>query len=171
MKNFTPLFELMDARNGEQTNMVTVRKIACLSLLEVFKDILPEYRIGQLNLKMQTVRKNTMERITYENTLLQQYKKYLQKLEKTSSLLSKHRGSQKRFSTENIKLGENAVTCLCELLTAHPYFNFGQNIAQLLVYLLNSNFPTVRTMILACFQEIFKTDKKFELTLFVCLAL
>lgn len=54
MKNFSALFELMDERTGDQTNLATVRKIAALSLLEVFKDILPEYRIGQLNLKMQT---------------------------------------------------------------------------------------------------------------------
>ena len=54
LKNFTALFDLMDDRNGELTNLVTVRKIATISLMEVFKDILPEYRIGQVNLKMQT---------------------------------------------------------------------------------------------------------------------
>lgn len=54
MKNFTALFELMDERNGEKVNLMTVRKIATISLLEVFKDVLPEYRIGQVNLKMQT---------------------------------------------------------------------------------------------------------------------
>lgn len=54
MKNFNALYDLMDERNGERVNLVTVRKIATLSLLEVFKDVLPEYRIGQVNLKMQT---------------------------------------------------------------------------------------------------------------------
>lgn len=54
MKNFTALFELMDERNGEKINLVTVRITAAISLLEVFKDVLPEYRIGQINLKMQT---------------------------------------------------------------------------------------------------------------------
>lgn len=102
-----------------------------------------------------------MERISYENTLLQQYKKYLQKLEKMSSLLTK------RMSKEFVQLGEYAVACMCDLLIAHPYFNFGQNICQLLVYLVNCNVPSVRTRILKCFQEIFKTDKKFDLTLFV----
>lgn len=108
-----------------------------------------------------------MERITYENTLLDQYKKYLQKLEKMSNLLTKRPNVNRSFSQENIKLGETAVTCLCDLLTAHPYFNFGQNIAQLLVYLLNSNFPTTRTKILKCFQDIFQIDKKFDLSLYV----
>lgn len=161
MKNFTALFELMDERHGDRINLVTVRKIATVSLLEVFRDVLPEYRIGQINLKMQTVRKNTMERISYENTLLAQYKKYLQKLEKMSSLLTR------RTSVEFAKLGECAVACMCDLLTAHPYFNFGQNICQLLVYLVNCNVTSARKRILECFQEIFKTDKKFDLTLFV----
>lgn len=161
LKNFGALFELMDERHGDRVNLVTVRKIATISLLEVFRDVLPEYRIGQVNLKMQTVRKNTMERISFENTLLQQYKKYLQKLEKMSSLLTR------RTSAEFTKLGECAVVCMCELLVAHPYFNFGQNICQLLVYLVNCNVPSARQRILSCFQEIFKTDKKFELTLFV----
>lgn len=102
-----------------------------------------------------------MERISYENTLLQHYKKYLQKLEKMSSLLTR------RTNREFVKLGECAVTCMCELVIAHPYFNFGQNICQLLVYLMNCNIPTTRKRILDCFQELFKTDKKFDLTLFV----
>lgn len=161
MSNFLPLFELMDERNGDHINLVTVRKISTISLCEVFKDILPEYRIGQVNLKMQTVRKNTMERIAYENILLQQYKKYLQKLEKFSSILTKP--TSRKLS----KLAEAAVNCMCDLLLAHPYFNFGQNICQLLVYLLNCNVPAIRTTILKCFTELFKTDKKFDLTLFV----
>lgn len=114
---------------------------------------------------MFSVRKNTMERISFENNLLQHYKKYLQKLEKMSSLLSR------RTTREFTKLGECAVTCMCELLLAHPYFNYSQNISQLLVYLLNCNVPPTRKRILECFQEIFKTDRKFELTLFVSLSL
>lgn len=53
MKNFKALFELMGERNNDQLNLFSIRKIATLSILEVFKDIIPEYRIGQVNLKMQ----------------------------------------------------------------------------------------------------------------------
>lgn len=53
MKNFNALFELMDERHNDQLNLFSVRKIATMSLLEVFKDILPEYRIGQIDLKTQ----------------------------------------------------------------------------------------------------------------------
>lgn len=53
MKNFNALFELMDERHNDIPNLFSVRKIATMSLLEVFKDILPEYRIGQIDLKTQ----------------------------------------------------------------------------------------------------------------------
>lgn len=109
-----------------------------------------------------------MERITYEETLLQQFKRYLQKLERAASILTKKYGSgNKSRSVEMKKLALVAVTCLCELLIAHPYFNFSQNIAQLLVYLLNSNNRDCRTRVQHCFEEIFKHDKKLDLSLFV----
>jgi len=31
-----------------------LRRIAVISLTEIFKDILPEYRVGQIDTKMQT---------------------------------------------------------------------------------------------------------------------
>lgn len=54
MKNFGALLELMDERINDTVNLFSVRKLAITSLLEVFKDILPEYRIGQIDLKRQT---------------------------------------------------------------------------------------------------------------------
>lgn len=54
MKNFKALFDLMGEKNNDDFNLFSVRKISMLSILEVFKDIIPEYRIGQINLKTQT---------------------------------------------------------------------------------------------------------------------
>lgn len=53
MKNFNALFELMDEKVNGAANLFSVRKIATMSILEVFKDIIPEYRIGQIDLKTQ----------------------------------------------------------------------------------------------------------------------
>lgn len=111
-----------------------------------------------------SVKKTTMERVTYEDALLMHFKKYLQKLEKLTSGVSK---GQRKMSKEYLKMADVATTCLCELLLAHPYFNFGQNIAQLLVYLINCNIIPIRNKILNCFQQLFREDAKFELTLFV----
>lgn len=105
-----------------------------------------------------------MERVSYEDALLMHYKKYLQKLEKLTSGISK---GQRKTSNEYKKMAEIATTCLCELLLAHSYFNFAQNIAQLLVYLSNCNILTIRIQVMNCFQQLFREDTKFELTLFV----
>lgn len=59
MKNFTALFDLMEEYNENgTTNLLSVRKIAMMSIAEIFKDILPEYRVGQVDTKM-TTRKYT----------------------------------------------------------------------------------------------------------------
>lgn len=165
MKNFSALFELMEERSeAGVTNLLSVRKLACISIAEVFLDILPEYRVGQVDTKMTTVRKTTLERITYETALLQQFKKYLQKLEKITSCISKKGGHR---TPQKVKMAEVAVGCLCDILSAHPYFNYVQNIAQLLVYMLNCRYQSVRERINKCFREIFVDDKKFDMTLFI----
>lgn len=105
-----------------------------------------------------------MERVSYEDSLLMYYKKFLQRLEKFTSAISK---GQRKLSRENVHLAAVATKCLSELLITHPYFNFSQNIAQLLVYLLNSNNTNIRGNVFETFKQIFTEDKKFELTLFV----
>lgn len=57
---------------------------------------------------------------------------------------------------------------MCELLVAHPYFNFAQNIAQVLVPFLNHKNQVVREEIKTSCETIFKEDKKGEITLKVC---
>ena len=106
-----------------------------------------------------------MERVTFENSLLQQFKKFLQKLEKLTAAVNK-RGQAKR-TPQAIKLAEVAVQCMCDLLVAHPYFNYVQNIAQLLVYMLNCNYQSMREMVNKCFCSLFASDKKLDMTLYV----
>ncbi|CAD6995678.1 unnamed protein product [Ceratitis capitata] len=55
MRNFNALYELMEETNASGTpNLLTIRKLAIISITEIFKDILPEYRVGQVDTKMQT---------------------------------------------------------------------------------------------------------------------
>ncbi|EDW14147.1 nucleolar complex protein 3 homolog [Drosophila mojavensis] len=166
MRNFNALYELMNDVNPETgiPNLFAVRKLAMISITEIFKDILPEYRVGQIDTKMQTVRKATLERVTFENALLQQFKKFLQKLEHLTAQVNK-RGGQK--TPQAIKIAAVAVQCMCDLLLSHPYFNYVQNIAQLLVYMLNCNYGTMRVAVNQCFRTLFSNDKKLDMTLFV----
>ncbi|EDV93394.1 nucleolar complex protein 3 homolog [Drosophila grimshawi] len=166
MRNFNALYELMDEINSATgvPNMFAVRKLAIISVTEIFKDILPEYRVGQVDTKMQTVRKATLDRVTFEKALLQQFKKFLQKLEYLTGQVNK-RGGQK--TPQTIKMASVAVQCMCDLLMAHPYFNYVQNIAQLLVYMLNCNYGKMRVIVNQCFRSVFSNDKKLDMTLFI----
>ncbi|XP_039291452.1 nucleolar complex protein 3 homolog [Nilaparvata lugens] len=56
---------------------------------------------------------------------------------------------------------------MCDLLVLHPYFNYSQNIAQLLVLYLNNPKPEVRSIVSKCLSQIFREDKKGELSLFI----
>ncbi|XP_013116892.2 nucleolar complex protein 3 homolog [Stomoxys calcitrans] len=166
MRNFNALFELMDETDKAGVpNLLTVRKVAIVSLTEIFKDILPEYRVGQIDTKMQTVRKATLERVTFENALLQHFKKFLQKLEKLTAAVN--RKGHGRVTPQSVKIAEVAVQGMCDLLMSHPYFNYVKNIAQLLVYMLNSNYPRMREAVNNCFRYVFGHDKKLEMTLFI----
>ncbi|KAH8404150.1 hypothetical protein KR215_010673, partial [Drosophila sulfurigaster] len=166
MRNFNALYELMDEKNRAtgMVNLLAVRKLAIVSVTEIFKDILPEYRVGQVDTKMQTVRKATLDRVTFENALLQQFKKFLQKLEHLTAQVNK-RGGHK--TPQSVKMATVAVECMCELLLAHPYFNYVQNIAQLLVYMLNCNYGAMRQAVNQCFRTLFSNDKRLDMTLFV----
>lgn len=68
----------------------------------------------------------------------------------------------------HIKLAETGLKCLCELLIAHPYFNFSKNIIHLLVPFLNSGRENIREMISACIRGVFKADKRGNVSLDVC---
>ncbi|XP_039492672.1 nucleolar complex protein 3 homolog [Drosophila santomea] len=166
MRNFHALYELMDEINpaSRQANLMAVRKLAIISVTEIFKDILPEYRVGQVDTKMQTLRKATLDRVTFENALLQQFKKFLQKLEQITAQVNRRGGLK---TPQTVKLATVAVQCMCDLLVAHPYFNYVQNIAQLLVYMLNCNYPEMRTAVNQCFRTVFSNDKRLEMTLFI----
>lgn len=166
MRNFNALFELMDETGNDGVpNLLTVRKVAIVSLTEIFKDILPEYRVGQVDTKMQQVRKSTLERVTYENALLQQFKKFLQRLEKLTAAVN--RKGHGRITPQAVKMAEVAVQSMCDILIAHPYFNYVKNIAQLLVYMLNCNYPRMREAVNKCFRFVFANDKKLDMTLFI----
>ncbi|KAH8278791.1 hypothetical protein KR018_009522, partial [Drosophila ironensis] len=166
MRHFHALYELMDEINPatKQPNLMPVRKLAMISVTEIFKDIVPEYRVGQVDTQMQTLRKATLERVTFENALLQQFKKFLQKLEYLTAQVNKRGGKR---TPQTVKMATVAVQCMCDLLVAHPYFNYVQNIAQLLVYMLNCHYPEMRTAINQCFRTVFANDKRLEISLFI----
>lgn len=54
---------------------------------------------------------------------------------------------------------------MCDLLVAHPYFNYSQNIAQVIVPFLNNSNKLVRELVKNAVKQIFKEDKREEVSL------
>ncbi|XP_029045935.2 LOW QUALITY PROTEIN: nucleolar complex protein 3 homolog [Osmia bicornis bicornis] len=162
-ENFKVLLEFMEETDPEV--YISVRKLATVSLLEVFKDLLPSYHILQLQQEGVKLKKETLALQNYEAALLRYYKRYLQKLEKMSSVLRKKKGDTRQVEKPEIELGKLAVMCMCNLLTTNPYFNYSVNIANFLLLFLDNKHEFIRQEVLKCISQVFKEDKRAELSL------
>lgn len=113
------------------------------------------------------VKKETLALQNYEATLLSSYKNYLKRLEKISKILRKKKGDTRSVNEREMRLGEIALSCMCELLTTHPYFNFSINIANYILPFLDNKQKNVRERVAQCISQIFKDDKRGQLSLTV----
>ncbi|XP_053679040.1 nucleolar complex protein 3 homolog [Anopheles nili] len=165
IENIGVLLNLIENINREGTiNFLVVRKTAMISLVEVFKDIVPEYRIGIIDKEQQKLKKDTLARVNFESKLLTYYKQFLKQMEMITNSYSQKMRRSEKLSIETRQLLETAVQCMCDLVLAHPYFNYSPNIIQLLVLMLNNPKDTVRKAVHSCFSSLFKTDTRLDLT-------
>uniref|UniRef100_A0A8C3YAA6 Nucleolar complex protein 3 homolog n=1 Tax=Catharus ustulatus TaxID=91951 RepID=A0A8C3YAA6_CATUS len=140
--NIKKLKELRAMLMEQDPNVaVIVRKLVMVSLMEIFKDIAPSYKIRPLTEaeKATKVKKETQKLREFEEGLVSQYKFYLENLEQTIKDWKQRK--LKKSNVISLKaykgLAEVAVKCLCELLVALPHFNFHNNIIVLIVPLMN----------------------------------
>lgn len=142
---------------------VTIRKLVMVSLMEIFKDITPTYRIRPLTPaeKAAKVKKETQQLREFEEGLVSQYKFYLEDLEQTIKdwKQKKKKRSQAVGFQSYRGLAEVAVRCLCELLLALPHFNFHNNIIVILVPLMSDAAKKVSAMCCDAFRKLFQQDK------------
>lgn len=113
------------------------------------------------------MKKDTLAMQNYEATLLRSYKSYLQRLEKISKILRRKKGNTRTVNEREMQLGETAISCMCELLTVHPYFNFSANIVNYILPFLDNKRNGVREKVARCISQIFKEDKRGQLSLTV----
>ncbi|XP_037761375.1 nucleolar complex protein 3 homolog isoform X2 [Chelonia mydas] len=142
---------------------VIVRKLVMVSLMEIFKDITPSYKIRPLTEaeKYTKVRKETQKLREFEESLVSQYKFYLENLEQTVKDWKQRK--LKKSNVISLKaykgLAEIAVKCLCELLVVLPHFNFHNNIIVLIVPLMNDTSKLISEMCCEAVKKLFKQDK------------
>ncbi|XP_075390010.1 nucleolar complex protein 3 homolog isoform X2 [Tenrec ecaudatus] len=142
---------------------VTVRKLVVISLMELFKDITPSYKIRPLTEveKSTKIRKETQKLREFEEGLVSQYKFYLENLEQMVKDWKQRK--LKKSNVVSLKaykgLAEVAVRSLCELLVALPHFNFHNNIIVLIVPLMNDMAKSISDMCCEAVKKLFKQDK------------
>ncbi|KAB1216922.1 hypothetical protein CJ030_MR4G016065 [Morella rubra] len=122
-------------------------KLGVLSLLAVFKDIIPGYRIRlptekELEMKVSKAVKKTR---FYESTLLSTYKAYLQKL-----IVLENKPSFQHV----------AIRCMCSLLDAVPHFNFRGSLLVAVVRNIGSSDDVVRKLCCATIKSLFTNEGK-----------
>ncbi|XP_035467680.2 nucleolar complex protein 3 homolog [Scophthalmus maximus] len=142
---------------------VTVRKLVMVSLMEIFKDIAPTYRIRPLTAAERSVKvkKETLRLREFEEGLVSQYKFYLEDLEQTIKDWKQQKKKRRQAVGFQSYLGlaQVSVRCLCELLLALPHFNFHNNIVVVLVPLMNEPAKEVSDMCCDAFRKLFQQDK------------
>ncbi|XP_039086089.1 nucleolar complex protein 3 homolog isoform X3 [Hyaena hyaena] len=142
---------------------VTIRKLVIVSLMELFKDITPSYKIRPLTEaeKSTKIRKETQKLREFEEGLVSQYKFYLEDLEQMIKDWKQRK--LKKSNVVSLKaykgLAEVAVKSLCELLVALPHFNFHNNIIVLIVPLMNDVSKSISELCCEAVKKLFKQDK------------
>ena len=123
------------ARRQETADERTTAQLAIMSLLAVFKDILPDYRIRIPSAKEMAVKvaKETKKVWDYERGLLHHYQEFLKLLEKSWDQ-----------ETEKDFVAVTAIVSLAELLKSAFHFNFRSNLISAVVRQMSSSLQVVR---------------------------
>eukprot|EP00743_Colponemidia_sp_Colp-15_P008433 GILK01009167.1.p1 GENE.GILK01009167.1~~GILK01009167.1.p1 ORF type:complete len:818 (-),score=179.17 GILK01009167.1:144-2567(-) len=143
-----------------------VVKMATLSLLVVYKDIIPGYRVRLPTEKelQQRVSKEVQALREFESSLLASYQQYLIFLEK---LITEHEkaphNTVKRMEQRPLHI--IALQAMAELLTTHLHFNFRSNIVGVLIPRANARDERVREICVAAIRKVFEVDTQYETVL------
>jgi len=145
-KTQSKMHKLLDlavlSNNGHDAHAA---RLALLSLLAIFSDILPSYRIrlpteAEMGVRVSKETKATWD---YERKLLQAYQRYLQVLERTwedgkfglswAGLDEKKKGNKQQGGGPPTTLAATAILSLSALLQTSYNFNFRTNLLQIVV--------------------------------------
>ncbi|KAF6774918.1 hypothetical protein AHF37_05920 [Paragonimus kellicotti] len=154
-----------------------IRLILIASLCFVFKDILPSYRIRNLTEpeKNQQMKKETKKLRFFEENLLVNYRKYTDVLR--AILSSATNVGKSTRGAKSCKIDWNAVdrvTALraaCQLLEAHPRFNFSEELIQSVLPYLNNTSEKLSSIVFNTFKTVFANDREGEASLSICKAI
>ncbi|CAN4092491.1 unnamed protein product [Withania somnifera] len=141
IKSLKDMLEI--TKDGDRDILV----LALKSLLAVFRDIIPGYRIRLPTEKEQEMKvsKAVKKMRFYESTLLSAYKTYIHKL-----IALEKQAVYKRV----------AVRCICTLLEAVPHFNLRENLLAAVIRNISSEDDISRKLCCATVKSLFTNEGK-----------
>ncbi|KAF9902867.1 hypothetical protein EC991_004487 [Linnemannia zychae] len=186
--------QLKKLRTMAQDPSDVIKKLALLTQLAVYKDILPGYRIRPLSEKEQsvTVSKEVAKLRDYEQSLLLNYQHYLQSLEKVLAQDKSGKDEEEAEAAANKGAtasltapvaaaagGDDAVTkkakadlatvaihCMCNLLTSVTHFNFRLNLMTALIARMSRrHWSELSETCSKALKEVFTEDEAGEVSL------
>ncbi|KAH9308919.1 hypothetical protein KI387_036830, partial [Taxus chinensis] len=143
-KNISTLKELVEMCGDDDKN---ISRLALLSTLAVFKDIVPGYRVRlptEKELQMK-VSKEVKKLRDFESTLLRCYQSYLQKLITLGNVSSSCRV---------------ALRCICCLLEAIPHFNYRDSLLAAVIPHMSSIDDLSRKLSASAIRSLFLNEGK-----------
>lgn len=161
---------------------LSVRKLASISLMNVYKDVIPGYKIRVLTSaeKKQSMKKETKKLNVFEDALLANYRQYLESLEtmatgkrpsdkRKKDKENKNKKMKRTQTVHSFKVNESlrtiSVKCLCELLVTHPHFNFRTEIIAVVLRFITSANTELSDMVCDSVKRIFSEDKCGDVSL------
>jgi nucleolar complex protein 3 len=125
----------------EQQERNQLARLAMVSLLAIFSDILPSYRIRLPTHEELSVRvsKETKATWDYERNLLSHYQSYWKLLQRTWEQGTTTNNTNNSNNNNISLLTATSMLCTCELLKSAMHFNFRSNILHLVVRSMNFN--------------------------------
>lgn len=153
-ENITKLRELKDLL--ARTKHFKLKRIILLSMVTIFKSLIPGYRIRPLTEmeKKEKVTKEVKRLRNFEEMLVSNYSSYVSTLTELSK-----KGQKAEIGTVKYTLAATSVNCACELLLAVPYFNFRNDLITILVKKLSyKNADQTFSKCISTIETIFQND-------------
>ncbi|POS83445.1 hypothetical protein EPUL_005217 [Erysiphe pulchra] len=140
-----------------QTSNYTIKSLALMTQLAIYKDLIPGYRIRPLSREDRAIKvsKEVKKLRAYEQELVIGYQKYILEL---SRLANTERNVSLNCNTPS--LGSIAISCACMLLVSVPHFNFRGELITILVNVLSSqHIDSDFSKCLESIEKLFRDDE------------
>ncbi|CAF1494135.1 unnamed protein product [Rotaria sordida] len=119
---------------------LTIRKLKMVSLIELFLDIVPDYRMRLLkeqtkdeNDEIKINKKNHKEILSKDVEIIRHSGQTLLKTLPDNHLTKNKHKQIKTIEPSKLNLGYLAIQCLCKLLTYLHHFDFRRNLYNVIV--------------------------------------